>query len=352
MNPLELDFGKEYDIVAMGRASADFVPDRCGRVEEVHNYTKFVGGSPANTAVAAAMQGAKTGFIGKVGDDILGRYVKHFLESKGVDTSHLAVSRESAVRTPVSFTERIAPGVNSAPNGAMFRSNVADLFISPDEIDEDYIARFKILLFSGTSLCRSPAREAVFLAIEYARRHHVRVVFDPDYREVVWNSPWETAVYYWMAARDSDAVLATREEFNAIEYIMLPGNSDDVKTARAFLSMGCRLVCIKHGDKGSRVFTKDGGDYRGEVFPSRVVTLNGAGDSFSGSFLNQMVLGSPVEKALKYAAASAALTVSGRSCASHMPTVRQTEEFIRICESGEIEGFRWWDENSDISDVL
>lgn len=55
----------------------------------------------------------------------------------------------------------------------MYRDNVADLKLEPKDISEEYIRNAKSLLISGTALAKSPSREAVFLALDYARKHDV-----------------------------------------------------------------------------------------------------------------------------------------------------------------------------------
>jgi len=330
---LKIDMTKSMDAICMGRASVDFVPDTYGSTTENHVYTKFLGGSPANTVVSMGQQGIKAGYIGKVGDDVLGRYLVDYIASKGVDVSHITIEKDPSVRTGMSVAELMAPNVKKS---SMYRSNVADLYINMDEIDEQYIAQSKLLLFSGTSLASSPAREAVFLAIEYARKNGVVVAFDPDYRALSWNNIAETSIYYFLAMQRSDIVISTREEMDVLEYVLMNGNTDDEKSAEFCFSNGVSLLIIKHGEDGSYAFTSDGEKYYQKAFPSRVISLQGAGDSYSGTFMSRLVQGKSVEEAMKYASASAALTVSGRSCSEHMPTLAMTEEFIKYSDCFQI----------------
>ena len=147
---LNFDQNRKLDVIAMGRASVDFVPDTYGSTTENHRYTKFLGGSPANTAVAMAQQGIRVGYIGKVGRDILGDYLRSYMGSKGIDTSHIAVHEDPNVRTGLSVAELMGPN-NKRSN--LYRSDVADLYISMNELDESYIASAKILLFSFEFFC-------------------------------------------------------------------------------------------------------------------------------------------------------------------------------------------------------
>lgn len=337
---MEFDQGKPLDVIAMGRASVDFVPDGYGSTGDIHRYTKFLGGSPANTAVAMAQQGIKVGYIGKVGHDILGDYLLCYMGGKGIDTSHIAICENPNIRTGLSVAELLAP---NHKRSNLYRTEAADLFLSIDELDERYIASAKALLFSGASLSDSPAREAVFLAVEYARRNGVVVAFDPDYRPQSWHSEQEAALYYLLAVQRSDILIATREEMSIVERLLLPNNLDDRRSAKFCFEQGVSVVIIKHGSEGSSGFTAEGAVYHQGLFPSRVISPQGAGDSYSGSLLSRLVRGTPLAESMKYASASAALTVSGRSCSEHMPTREMTERFVNCCESGRADEWEFWE---------
>lgn len=347
-NSLPIDTSKPFDIVCIGRCGVDLVP--CiGPVEDAHTYNKFVGGSPAITVSAAAMQGCKTGFISKIGKDIMGRFVVSYLKSIDVDTSYVSIAKDPSACTAISIMELKGLGVT---DGVMYRSNAADLYLSTADINEEYISKFKILLFSGTSLCHSPSREAVMLAVEYAKRNNVCVAFDPDYRSIAWPDAMTASIYYWLMAQKADIIISTRDEFDIIETILGDVPHDDASSAARLLNKGVSLICIKHGDEGSMAFTTSN-SYRGCVYPGRLVTSNGAGDCFAGNLLSVLVRGGSVDEALKHAAASAALTISGKSCTGHLPSRQQTLDFIRICDSGNDATLHWWDpENGHISDML
>src|SRR5690625_4299492 len=161
-------------------------------MEETSSFTKYVGGSPANIAIGSARLGLKTGFIGKISDDQMGRYIKGYLEENQIDTSQVVTDQTGAV-TGLAFTEIKSPTDCSI---LMYRDNVADLKLRPEEVSERYVLDAKVLLISGTALAQSPSREAVFQALTYARQHGTVVIFDIDYRPYSWLSPEETSVYY------------------------------------------------------------------------------------------------------------------------------------------------------------
>ncbi|WP_229711317.1 5-dehydro-2-deoxygluconokinase [Pectinatus frisingensis] len=323
---MEIQFNRSrpIDVIAVGRATIDLYANEIGPLEKASTFTKYVGGSPANTAVAMSKMGLNVGYIGKVSSDPLGKYIKIYLSQKGVDVSHIYFA-EKNIRTGITIGELKSP---SECNCFMYRNNAADLHISCSEIDESYVKQASAILISGTSLTSGPAREAVFTLIEYAKKNNVRIIFDPDYRKYTWNSPVETAVYYLLAAEKADIVLGTREEFNYLEALIMPGNTDDNKTAKNLLSRGVSLISIKHGKKGSTVYTCDGHVYKGNIYPAKVLKTFGAGDAYAGSFIYGLLNKKSIQDTLNYAAAASAITISGHSCSDSIPTLEEVEKYI------------------------
>ena len=76
----------------------------------------------------------------------------------------------------------------------MYRNCIADLQLSVDDIDEDYIASGKALLISGTALAQSPSREAALKAVMFAKKTNTPIIFDIDYREYNWKNDDEISI--------------------------------------------------------------------------------------------------------------------------------------------------------------
>jgi len=167
----------------------------------------------------------------------------------------------------------------------MYRDNVADLKLHPFEVDEEYIKQSKSLLISGTALAKSPSREAIFIALEYAVKHDVTIFFDLDYRPYTWTDEAETAVYYNLAAEKCDVIIGTREEFDMMEKLLNIEEPNDNYTASRWFSYRANLVVIKHGGEGSIAYTKDSRSYRSGIFQSNVLKTFGAGDSYASAFI-------------------------------------------------------------------
>lgn len=320
---LNVDATKPKDVVAFGRATIDLYANEMGPMEDAVTFTKYVGGSPANTAVAMANLGLSVGYVGKVSDDAFGRYIVHYLAEKGVETSHIETA-SPGIRSGVTMGEIRSPQECSY---FMYRTNCADLQISCSQLDEAYISQFKLLLVSGTSLSHSPAREAVFLAIEYARRNGVLVALDLDYRDDTWDCADQASVYYTAIAEKVDMVLGTRDEFNIMEHLYLPGNDSDEISARRLLNRGVSLVSIKKGRQGSLIYTPEK-TYRGGIYPAKVLKTFGAGDAYSGAFIFGLLRGKSIPQSLQYAAAASAITISGHSCSDSTPNLSELQEYM------------------------
>lgn len=124
----------------------------------------------------------------------------------------------------------------------MYRNCIADLQLSVDDIDEDYIKQSKAILISGTALAESPSREAALKAVMLAKKNDTKIIFDIDYREYNWKSEDEISIYYSMVAREADIIMGSREEFDLTEKLIQPGRTDE-ETAAAWACIQCEDRC-------------------------------------------------------------------------------------------------------------
>jgi len=326
MNNLKFNKDRSLDFVAIGRAAVDLNPNEINMpMEESMTFTKYLGGSPANITVALATLGMKTGFIGRIADDPLGRFVENYLQSRNIDTSNVVVDKSGA-KTGLAFLEVKSPEDCSI---TMYREDAVDLKIEANDINEEYIKNAKSLLISGTALAASPSREAVFACLEYAKKHDTMVFFDVDYRPYTWKSVEETSIYYSLAAEKCDVIIGTREEFDMMEMFTNSDNKDDFVTAKKWFDYNAKVVVIKHGKEGSIDYTKEGEAITGAVFPVTPVKTFGAGDSYAGAFIYGLMNGLSIEESMELGAASAAIVVSSHSCSDAMPKLEEIKNFIK-----------------------
>jgi 5-dehydro-2-deoxygluconokinase len=325
MTHLEFDQTKPIDVISLGRLCIDLNANEFNRpMEETMTFTKYVGGSPANITIGLARLGLKTGFIGKVADDQMGRFITNYLKENNINTDGVKVDQTGAV-TGLAFTEIKSPTDCSI---LMYRDHVADLNLHPLEVKEEYIKQAKALLISGTALAKSPSREAVFLALEYAVKHNVKIIFDLDYRPYTWTDEAETAIYYNLAAEKCNVIIGTREEFNMMEKLLNIDESNDLNTASRWFSYRADLVVIKHGGNGSITYTKDGNSYQSGIYQTNVLKTFGAGDSYASAFIYGLLNANDIPEAMKMGSASASIVISRHSCSDAMPTYSELKHHM------------------------
>lgn len=328
-----LKFGenKTLDVVALGRAGIDLnAVEMNVPMEENMTFRKTVGGSPANIAVACTKYGFNVGFIGRVSDDQHGRYIRKYFDSKGINTENLIIDKDGGMNG-LAFTEIRSPKDSSF---ILHRDNVSDLNLSIKDIKREYIEKTKLLVISGTALSRSPSREAVFAALEYAEKCDTRVLFDIDYRDYSWKSKEECGIYLSLAAEKCDVIVGTREEFNMMEMFSDPSNCDDALTAKRWFNYKADTVIVKHGEDGSLAYSKDGNVTKGAVFPVTPLKTMGAGDSYAGGLIYGILKGKSVAEGMEIGAGAAAIVVQSADCSESMPTLKEIKDFISDYKKG------------------
>lgn len=321
---MQFDKERPIDVIPIGRVAIDFNPvDYFKTLAESDTFKKYLGGSPANIAVGLARLNKKVGFIGKVSDDRFGDYVTSFFKSEGIDTSNIFRAKNGE-KLGLTFTEILSPEESSI---LMYREGVADLMLHPDEIDEEYISKAKMIVVSGTALSCSPTREAALKALYLAKKRKTKVLFDIDYRPYSWKNNDEIALYYSIVAEKSDIVMGSREEFDLMEAITEKGRTDR-QSADYWLEKGNRIVVIKHGKKGSTAYTSDGKAYNIKPFPVQALKSFGGGDGYGSAFIFGLLEDYQIMDCLELGSASASMLVKAHGCSLFMPTLEEIKEFI------------------------
>lgn len=325
MGYLTLDGTRELDIVLLGRAAIDLNPtDYYKPLHESTTFKKYLGGSPANIAVGMARLGKKVGFIGTVSDDQFGTFIEKRFESEGIDISHVTRVK-GGEKLGLTFTEILSETESSI---LMYRNGAADLQLSVEDIDEEYIKKSKALLVSGTALSQSPSREAALKALRFAKKNGTKVIFDIDYRPYNWKNADEISIYYSTVAREADVILASREELDLTEALIEAGR-DDRQSAAYWHRQGVKILVIKHGKEGSTAYTDDGNSYSIKPFPVKLLKSFGGGDGYASAFLYGLFEGWDIIDALEFGSASAAMLVASHACSEDMPDVASVTQFIK-----------------------
>jgi len=299
----------------MGRIGVDIYPIEIGRrLEDVSQFSKSLGGSPTNVAVAAARHGLLTAVITRTGDDPFGRYVRSEVARFGVDNRFVGVV--TGAKTTVAFAEIMPP--DDFPL-FFYRDAISpELTIAGEELDLDAIVNSRSFWATATGLCRSPSREAHHHAWD-ARGRKPNSILDLDYRLGFWESASEASHEIKRALRKVTVALG-----NQLECQIAVGESDPSRAADAMLRLGVELAVVKLGPKG--VYAKSRVS-EAMVPPTSVNVVNGlgAGDGFGGALVFGLLSEWLLEKTLRFASAAGAIVASRRECAAAMPTTHEVE---------------------------
>ena len=298
------------DVVAMGRSGVDLYPLQVGvGLEDVATFGKFLGGSAANVAVAAARLGHSPALVTGVGDDPFGRFVRRALRDLGVDDRFVVVDSEHP--TPVTFCEIFPP--DDFPIYFYRRPTAPDLQIRSEDLDLDAIRDARLFWATVTGLSEEPSRSAHHAAWQ-ARDRRRHTVLDLDYRPVFWASRDEASAQVRSALPHVTVAVGNREECE-----VAVGETDPERAADALLEAGVELAVVKQGPRGVLGKTRN---ERVVVPPTPVEVVNGlgAGDAFGGSLVHGLLAGLPLEQVLRNANAAGAIVASRLECSTAMPT--------------------------------
>jgi 5-dehydro-2-deoxygluconokinase len=164
--------------------------------------------------------------------------------------------------------------------------------------------------------------------MDLARRAGTVVVLDLDHRPYGWTDLAEACVYLRLACTLADIVIGNREEFDVLEHLMPAAACDDHASARRVLRGVTQAVVVKDGERGCRVFQRDGSTLSQGIYPVQARKPFGSGDAFAAATLWALFDGRGWAEATRFGAAAAALNVSGDACAEAMATQAQLLDFM------------------------
>ncbi len=321
----------KVDIICLGELLIDFVStDRDVSLAGSSGFKKAPGGAPANVAAGVSRLGLKAGFIGKVGDDPFGVYLRDVLEEISVDTSFLVADPDA--RTTLSFVAQKSDGVRDC---MFYRNPGADMLLRQEELSIDYFEGATFFHFGSISLGAEPSKSATLKAIAFAREKGLLISYDPNLRPTLWPDMDTARREILDGFRYADIVKISDEEYGVILGVESPE-----ACAEAILSMGPKLVVVTLGPKGC--YYSDG--VRTGYLPTfddvTVVETTGAGDAFVASTLTgifaRLVAGDPdalcaddtFRRILVFANAAGSLATTKLGAIPSLPTTDDVLTFL------------------------
>ena len=312
-----------FDVTTLGELLIDFTP--CGKSEAgMRLFEQNPGGAPGNVLAALNKCGLKTAFLGKIGNDMHGQFLKETLENAGICTDGLIV--DDSVFTTLAFVALNDAGERSF---SFARKPGADTMIRPEEVSEEILKDSRIFHVGSLSLTDEPAKSATLYALKKAKEFGCTISYDPNYRAALWSSK-DAAISGMREVLPFVDVMKMSDE----ETELLTGIKEPAEAAAYLVEHGIPLVAVTLGAEGAYVCTKEGGQVV-PGFKSQVVDTTGAGDSFWGGFLYMLVKSGkkPAEVTLseaasfaRFANALASLCVQKRGGIPAMPELGEIEK--------------------------
>ena len=253
-----------------------------GETVKGRDYQIFAGGKGANQALAAARAGARTAFVGAVGDDAFAPIALANLKAAGVDVS--------GVRLAASPTGLFMIAVDPSGENLMIGANAANDAARAAWLD----GRFA----PGVTFVTQNSLGTADVEIAIARAHAAgaRVVYNAAPAEPIARETFAAA----------DVVIVNEHEARRYGALLhLPG--DHVAFARALATEADASVVVTLGPRGAVAVTPEGAVVSGLPPAIEAVDTTGAGDAFCGALAAALDRGAPFERALREGLASGAL---------------------------------------------
>lgn len=312
--------------LCIGELLIDFVstvPDVT--LAEAPGFVKAPGGAPANVAVGLAKLGMDAGFIGKVGADAFGDFLRETLQQNSVNTDYL-ISGEGS-RTTLAFVATRSDGMKDI---TFYRHPGADIQLSPDEINIDYVQSAELFHYGSVSLSHSPSREATLHAIQSARAGGARLSYDPNLRLMLWDNATDAKRWIWEVMPYADVVKISEEEWEFVT-----GDADLEQGIKRILGLGVKLLVVTLGERGC-YYTNGFAEGFVDGFIVNVVDTLGAGDAFVAAMLTQLrqymdltaLEKDQLDPIMRYANAAGALATQKVGVIPALPTPADIEGFL------------------------
>ncbi|WP_026792941.1 ribokinase [Pleomorphomonas oryzae] len=301
-------------IIVIGSVNVDIVTyaDRAPRPGESltgHRYSMVLGGKGANQSVAVARLGAPVHFIGRVGADSFGEFIRTRLAGLGVGPDHLAI--DSQLPTGLAVI-----GIDARGENAITVIPGANTGLAVEQVETAFplFADVKVLL----AQLEHPF-SATLRAVELARRAGALAILDP--------APVPTFPFEADTIRLFDALTPNEIETEALTGIAPVDIEAAAAAARRLRDTGLPLALVKMGARGVYV---DGADFQGHIppFPVKAIDTVAAGDCFAAGLAVALAEGMTTESAVRFAAAAGALACTKEGSSEAAPTRQEVEALL------------------------
>jgi fructokinase len=259
------------DITALGEILIDFTPSGVNE-RGIPLFSQNPGGGPVNMLAMYARLGGRAAFVGEVGRDRFGDFLRDVLDGVGIDAS--GIVRSSEANTTLAFVHLDESGDRSF---SFYRG--ADIMLEPGDVCLDLVRAADNFHLSGVSLTGEPSRSAVYHALNFAVKNGKVVSYDPNYRPLLWNVNDEIRRELTKPLAMTDILKVSEEEM-----ALMTGETDLQKGAATLAEAGPAIVLVSLGPKGAFFFCRDGTGLLA-AYDVPTIDTTGAGDAFLGAVL-------------------------------------------------------------------
>jgi sugar/nucleoside kinase (ribokinase family) len=305
---------KPFDLVVVGEINPDLIlsgniTPAFGQVEQmIEGAILTIGSSSAIFACGAARLGLKVAFVGKIGDDVFGQFMRQQLAERGIDVAGMAV--DPAIRTGLSVI--LSRGVDRAI--LTYSGSIAALRYT--EIDLGLLDKARHLHL-GAYFMLDALRPDVPRLFAEAHNRGLTISLDTNYDPTEY---WDGGLYE--SLRYVDIFLPNETELCAI------AGSQDAGIALERLAQSVPTIAVKLGGKGA-LARQHGQTADVEALPIDVVDTTGAGDTFDAGFVYGYLHGWDLGRTLRLACACGSLSARAAGGTAAQPTVAEAEAALR-----------------------
>lgn len=299
-------------LVVLGSINADHILNldsfpTPGETVTGNQYQVAFGGKGANQAVAAGRSGANIAFIACTGEDDIGERVRQQLANDRIDVAPVSVIAGESTGVALIFVngegENVI-GIHAGANAALSTALV--------EAQKTRIAQADALLMQ----LESPL-ESVMLAAKIAHQHQTQVILNP--------APARELSDELLAL--VDIITPNETEAEKLTGIRVENDDDAAKAAQALHSKGIDTVIITLGSRGVWASVKGEGQ-RVPGFKVQAIDTIAAGDTFNGALITALLEDKPLNEAIRFAHAAAAIAVTRKGAQPSVPWREEIDEFL------------------------
>ena len=237
-----------------------------------NEYACFAGGAPFNVAVNAKRAGAKTGFIGRVGNDVMGRFLLN--QSKKAELDFLDIQTDSVKNTTLAFVTL----TDGERDFSFYRNGTADYFIDAKSIDFNRYNDLNIVNIGSLMLSTKEGKKTANALFKSVKKTGALIAFDINLRMDLFSDFSLAKKAYAPFIKKADIIKFSDDEFELFT------STREVNVGIKNLGLENKLVLVTFGAKGS-VFSYNGMMKTIPTVPVKPIDTTGAGDAFFGTFL-------------------------------------------------------------------